>query len=102
MWQIKAKNDLKMACRPCPLLANMTRWRTAEVPKLNVTVLTVRREGTLKQNFHTTFEVLMSGHFGTFVSVITQQYAQNFCFKISSFHACTCFEQMFSSSGDQN
>ena len=37
-----------------------------------------------------------------FISVINQLDAQHFCFTISLFHACTCFEHMCSSSGDQN
>ena len=40
-------------------------------------------------------------HLGIFISVINQLDAQNFCFKISLFHACTCFEHMCSSSGGQ-
>ena len=38
----------------------------------------------------------------TFISVINQLDAQNFCFTISLFHAPTCFEHMRSSSGGQN
>ena len=37
-----------------------------------------------------------------FMSVINQLDAQNFCFTISLFHACTCFEHMCSSPGGQN
>ena len=37
-----------------------------------------------------------------FISVINQLDAQNFCFIISLFHASTCFEHMYSSSGGQN
>jgi len=37
-----------------------------------------------------------------FISVINQLDAQNVCFTISLFHAYTCFENMCSSSGDQN
>ena len=37
----------------------------------------------------------------TFISVINQLDAQNFCFTISLFHASTCFEHMCSSSGGQ-
>ena len=37
-----------------------------------------------------------------FISVINQLGAQNFCFTISLFHASTCFEHMWSSSGGQN
>ena len=37
----------------------------------------------------------------TFISVINQLDAQNFCFTVSLFHASTCFEQMCSSSGGQ-
>jgi len=40
--------------------------------------------------------------FHFFISVINQPDAQNFCFKISLFHASTCFEHMCSSSGGQN
>jgi len=41
-------------------------------------------------------------HSATFISVINQLDAQNFCFTISLFHASTCFEHMCSSSGGQN
>jgi len=37
-----------------------------------------------------------------YISVINQIDAKNFCFTISLFHASTCFEHMFSSSGGQN
>ena len=37
-----------------------------------------------------------------FISVINQLDAQNFYFRVSLFHASTCFEQMCSSSGGQN
>ena len=37
-----------------------------------------------------------------FISVINYVDAQNFCFKISLFHASTCFEHMCSSSEGQN
>ena len=37
-----------------------------------------------------------------FISVINQLDAQKFCFKMSLFHASTCFEHMCSSSGGQN
>jgi len=36
------------------------------------------------------------------ISVINQLDAQKFCFTISLFHACTCFEHMCLSSGGQN
>jgi len=39
--------------------------------------------------------------FKTFISVINQLDAQNFCFTISLFRASTCFEHMCSSSGGQ-
>jgi len=48
------------------------------------------------------FDVLPTVHLSIFVSVINQLDAQNFCFKISLFHASTCFEHMCSSSGGQN
>jgi len=35
----------------------------------------------------------------TFISLINQLDAQNFCFTVSLFHAYTCFEHMCSSSG---
>jgi len=37
-----------------------------------------------------------------FISVINQLDAQKFCLTISLFHASTCFEHMYSSSGGQN
>ena len=40
--------------------------------------------------------------YGLFISVINQLDAQNFCFTISLFHASTCFEHMYFSSGGQN
>jgi len=48
------------------------------------------------------FEVLLTVHLSIFISVINQLDAQNFCFTVSLFHASTCFEHMFSSSGGQN
>ena len=48
------------------------------------------------------FDVLLTVHLSIFISVINQLDVQNFCFAISLFHACTCFEQMCSSSGGQN
>ena len=41
---------------------------------------------------HMTFDVLLTAHLSIFISVINQLDAQNFCFKISVFHASTCFE----------
>jgi len=41
-------------------------------------------------------------HKATFISVINQLDAQNFCFTISLFHASKCFEHMCSTSGGQN
>jgi len=37
-----------------------------------------------------------------FISVINQLDARNFCFTIRLFHASTCFEHMWSTSGGQN
>ena len=48
------------------------------------------------------FDVLLTVHLSTFISVINQLDAHNFCFTISLFHASTCFEHMCSSSGGQN
>ena len=48
------------------------------------------------------FHVLLTMHLSIFISVINQLDAQNFCFTISLFHASTCFEHMYSSSGGQN
>jgi len=50
----------------------------------------------------TFFDVLLIVHLSIFISVINQLDVQNFCFTISLFHASTCFEHMFSSSGGQN
>ena len=44
----------------------------------------------------TCFDVLLTLHLSIFISVINQLDAQNFCFAISLFHACTCFEHMCS------
>jgi len=41
-------------------------------------------------------------HSFEFIAVINQLDAQNFCFTISLFHAFTCFEHMYSSSGGLN
>ena len=38
------------------------------------------------------FYVLLNVHLSIFILVINQLDAQNFCFIISLFHACTCFE----------
>jgi len=46
--------------------------------------------------------VRFSDQFSSFISVINQLDAQNFCFTISLFHASTCFEHMCSTSGGQN
>ena len=48
------------------------------------------------------FDVLPTVHLSTFISVINQLDAQNFCFTISLFHASTCFQHLCSSSGGQN
>ena len=48
------------------------------------------------------FEVLLTVHLSIFISVINQLDAQNFCFTLSLFHAFTCLEHMYSSSGGQN
>ena len=40
------------------------------------------------------FDVLLTVHLNIFISVINQLDAQNFCFTIRLFHACTCFEHM--------
>ena len=48
------------------------------------------------------FDVLLTMHLSIFTSVINQLDAQNFCFTISLFHASTCFEPIYSSSGGQN
>jgi len=42
------------------------------------------------------FDVLLTVHLSIFISVINQLDAQNFCFKISLFHASTYFEHMCS------
>ena len=44
-----------------------------------------------------TFDVLLTVHLSTFISVINQLDAQKFCFTISLFNASTCFEHMCSS-----
>jgi len=48
------------------------------------------------------FYVLLTVHLSIFISVINQRDTQHFCFSISLFHASTCFEHIFSSSGGQN
>jgi len=48
------------------------------------------------------FDVLLTVRLSIFISVINQLDAQNFCFTISLYHACTCFEHICSSSGGQN
>ena len=48
------------------------------------------------------FHVLLTVHLNIFISVINQLDAQYFCFRISLFHASTCFEHTCSSSGGQN
>ena len=44
------------------------------------------------------FDVLLTVHLSIFISVINQIDAQHFCFKVSLFHASTCFEHMCSKS----
>ena len=48
------------------------------------------------------FDVLLTLNLSIFILVINQLDAQNVCFTISLFHASTCFEHMWSSSGGQN
>ena len=50
------------------------------------------------ENDNSNFDVLLTVHLSIFISVFNQPDAQNFCFKISLFHASTCFEHMCSSS----
>jgi len=38
------------------------------------------------------FDVLLTVHLSIFISLINQLDAQNFCFTVNLFHACTCFE----------
>jgi len=52
--------------------------------------------------FRILFDILLTVHLSTFMSVINQLDAQYFCFTISLFHASTCFEHICSSSGGQN
>ena len=47
-------------------------------------------------------DVLLTVHFSIFISVINQLDTQNFGFTINLFHASTCFEHMYPSSGGQN
>jgi len=56
-----------------------------------------RRENNTKRYF----DVLLTMHLSTFISVINKLDAQNCCFTISLFHASTCFVHMCSSSGGQ-
>jgi len=44
----------------------------------------------------TFFDVLLTVYLSIFISLFNQLDAQNFCFTISLFHACTCFEHMCS------
>jgi len=48
------------------------------------------------------FDILLTVHPSIFISVINQLNAQNFCFTVTLFHASTCFEHIYSSSGGQN
>ena len=47
-------------------------------------------------NFMVYSDVLLTVHRSIFISVFNQLDEQNFCFTISLFHACTCFEHMWS------
>jgi len=61
------------------------------------------RNGIPPTKEHSKIEVTcVQSYIRIFISVINQLDAQNFCFTISLFHASTCFEHMFSSSGGQN
>jgi len=63
-------------------------------------VLVVSSETCNACNKVSTFvDILLTVHLSIVISVINQPDAQTFCFTISSFHASTCFEHMFSSSG---
>ena len=48
------------------------------------------------------FDVLLTVHLGLFILVINQLDVRNFYFTMRLFHASTCFEHMWSSSGGQN
>ena len=48
------------------------------------------------------FDILLTVHLSTFISVINQLDAQNVCFTISLFHVSTCFEHICSSPGGRN
>jgi len=43
-------------------------------------------------NQQMSFDILLTVHLSTFILVINQPDAQNFCFTISLFHASTCFQ----------
>jgi len=53
------------------------------------------------QTKFTVFDFLLTLHLNIFILVINQLDAQKFCFTTSLFHASTCFEHMYSSSGGQ-
>ena len=66
---------------------------------MNTTILHLVAICNIQLHF---FTFLLTVHLGTFISVINELDAPNFCFKISLFHAPTCFEHMCSSAGGQN
>jgi len=57
---------------------------------INISVTTLM----IGQSNTTFFCVLLTVHLSTFISVINQLDAQNFCFTISLFHASACFEHI--------
>ena len=66
------------------------------------TIKALRLFEEYNQQDATFLNLFISVRRSTFISVINQLDAQNFCFTISLFHASTCFEHMCSPSGGQN
>jgi len=73
-------------CRHCTVLSIESALKK---PFKIIKVVTIIR---IKKLDFRNFYILLTVHLSIFTLVINQLDAQNFCFKISLFHASTCFE----------
>jgi len=85
------KSALSMGASSCSILSEIYIEHLEHTSVIDILI-----------NHETNVYVLLTVHLTVFISVINQLDAQNVCFTISLFHAPTCFEHMFSSSGGQN
>jgi len=64
---------------------------TSDRPKVYCT-LNITTGNRCEKTTYSDFDVLLTVHLRLFILVMNQHDAQNFCFTVSLFHACTCFE----------